>query len=163
VAENTAPDLYIRRAGPADRPRLIPLINSAFAIETFLEGSRTNDEQLAAMMAKGAILLAEDVSGRLFGSVYTELRGAGGYLGMLAVDPARQGLGVARRLMAAAEDRFRAQGCEMIEIVVLSLRPELPPIYERFGFIEVRREEFTPVRSLRPGYECHGIVMSKKL
>jgi len=51
----------------------------------------------------------------------------------------------------------------MIEIVVLSLRPELPPIYERFGFIEVRREEFTPVRSLRPGYECHGIVMSKKL
>jgi len=163
VAENTAPDLGIRPAVAADRPRLIPLINSAFAIETFLEGSRTNDEQLAAMMAKGAILLAEDASGCLLGSVYTELRGACGYLGMLAVDPARQGSGVARRLVAAAEDRFREQGCEAIEIVVLSLRPDLPPIYERFGFVEIRREEFTPVRSLRPGFECHGIVMSKKL
>ena len=163
MAENSAHDLHIRPAAAADRLRLIPLINSAFAIETFLEGSRTNDEQLAAMMAKGTILLAEDASGRLVGSVYTELRDASGYLGMLAVDPARQGLGVARRLVAAAEDRFRTHGCQAIEIVVLSLRPELPPIYERFGFIEVRREEFTPVRSLRPGYECHGIVMSKKL
>jgi len=163
VAENTAPDLQIRPGGAADRPRLITLINSAYAIETFLEGSRTNDEQLSAMMAKGVILLAEDASGCLLGSVYTELRGASGYLGMLAVDPARQGSGVARRLVAAAEDRFRAQGCELIEIIVLSLRPELLPIYQRFGFVEVRREAFTPVRSLRPGFECHGIVMSKQL
>jgi ribosomal protein S18 acetylase RimI-like enzyme len=160
---NPLETLNFRPATAADRPRLIPLINSAFAIETFLEGTRTSDEQLATMMEKGTILLVEDASGFLLGSVYTELRGSSGYLGMLAVDPARQGSGVARRLIAEAEARFRAQGCDAIEIVVLSLRPELPPIYERFGFVEVRREEFTPVRSLRTGFECHGIVMIKKL
>jgi len=56
----TSPDLNIRLAIPSDRPRLIPLINAAFAIETFLEGTRTDDERLAAMMQKGEILLAED-------------------------------------------------------------------------------------------------------
>jgi ribosomal protein S18 acetylase RimI-like enzyme len=163
MADIRVPDISIRQAIAVDRPRLVPLINSAFAIETFLDGTRTNDEQLAAMMEKGTVLLAEDKSGCLLGSVYTERRGTCGYLGMLAVDPARQGSGIARRLMEEAEGRFRAQGCEAIEIIVLSLRADLPPIYERFGFVEIRREEFTPVRSLRPGFECHGIVMSKRL
>ena len=38
MAVNTAPEHCIRAANAADRPRLIPLINSAFEIETFLEG-----------------------------------------------------------------------------------------------------------------------------
>jgi hypothetical protein len=69
---------------------LIPLINSAFAIETFLEGTRTDEERLAGMMRKGAILAAEDGAGKLLGCVYTEARGKHGYLGQLAVDPAHQ-------------------------------------------------------------------------
>ena len=70
-----APALRIRLATPADRPRLIPLINAAFAIETFLEGTRTDEERLSAMMKKGEILVSEDASGRLLASIYAELRG----------------------------------------------------------------------------------------
>jgi ribosomal protein S18 acetylase RimI-like enzyme len=115
------------------------------------------------MMEKGSILLAEDGGGRLLGCVYTEVRGARGYLGQLAVDPAHQGLGLARRLVEAAEDRFRQLGCEAVDITVLSLRPELPPIYRRFGYAETGTEEFHPTQPLKAGVECHCIVMSKQL
>ena len=158
-----APALNIRLATPADSPSLIPLINSAFAIETFLEGTRTDDERLAAMMQKGEILVAEDASGRLLASIYAETRGSRGYLGMLAVDPAHQRAGIGQRMLAASEDHFRARGCEAIDITVLSLRPELLPIYRRLGFVETGTEEFHMARELKDGQQCHCIVMSKPL
>jgi ribosomal protein S18 acetylase RimI-like enzyme len=155
--------IRFRMAAANDRPRLIPLINAAFSIEEFFEGTRTDEERLAAMMAKGSILIAEDGAGQLLASVYTELRGKRGYLGMLAVDPAQQGKGLGRRMMEAAEVLFREKGCEAIDIVVLSLRPELPPIYRRYGYVETGTEEFKTVRPLQPGVECHCITMSKQL
>ena len=153
----------IRPATAADRMRLIPLINSAFSIETFLEGTRTDEDRLAAMMRKGEILVAENGAGQLLGCVYTEVRGARGYLGQLAVDPASQGTGLARRIVAAAEDSLRRQGCEAVDITVLNMRPELPPIYRRFGYVETGTGEFHPSRPLKSGVECHCILMSKQL
>jgi predicted N-acetyltransferase YhbS len=155
--------LHIRPATDADRPHLIPLINSAFSIETFFEGTRTDEERLAAMMSKGEILAAEDDNRLLLGCVYVEVRGARGYLGQLAVDPARQRSGLGARIMQAAEEHLRRQGCEAVDILVLNLRPELPPIYRRLGYIETGTEAFHSPRPLKPGTECHCIVMSKKL
>ena len=155
--------IHFRLATPADRPRLIPLINSAFSIETFLEGTRTDEVRLAATMQTGEILLAEDPSGHILACVYTEIRGNRGYLGQLAVAPTHQGSGLARRLAASAEDRFRINGCVAVEITVLSLRPELPRIYRRYGYIESRTEEYHPLQPLKHGEECHSIVMSKPL
>ena len=161
---STESPLHFRVATDADRPRIIALVNSAYSIETFLEGTRTDDERLSAMMKKGVILLAEDNSGQLLGCVYTEVRGPRGYLGQLAVDPAHQGKGLARIIVQAAEDRLRAEGCDVVDITVLNLRPELPPIYRRFGYIESGIvEEFRPTRQLAPGVEIHGIRMSKQL
>jgi len=156
-------DLNIRLATPTDRPRLIPVINSAFAIESFLEGTRTDDERLAAMMQKGEILLVEDSSGQILACIYAETHGTRGYLGMLAVDPARQRSGLGKRLLSAAEDRFRAKGCEAVDISVLSLRPELLPIYRRLGFSETGTEEFQMSSTLKDNQECHCIKMSKPL
>ena len=159
----TIPDVRVRQATTADRPRLIELINSAFSVETFLEGTRTDEERLAAMMEKGAILIAEDAAGHLLGSVYTELRGLRGYIGMLAVDPDHQRSGIGGRLMEAAEDHFRRLCCTAVDITVLSLRPELPPLYRRFGYVETGTEDFHPSHPQKPGFECHCIVMSKDL
>jgi ribosomal protein S18 acetylase RimI-like enzyme len=163
TVSSPTPDLHFRVAIADDRPRVIPLINSAFSIETFLDYTRTDEVRLAFLMEKGSILLAEDASGHLLGSVYTELRGRRGYLGMLAVDPSHQRSGLGRRIVEAAEERFRQQGCEAVDISVLSLRPELPPIYRRFGYVETGTEEFIPSRPLKDGLECHCIVMSKQL
>jgi len=157
------PDVFFRVAEDSDRARLIAMINAAFAIKTFLDYERTDDGRLADMTKKGAILLAEDASGELLGSVYVEQRGKRGYLGMLAVEPSHQHSGLGRRLTKAAEDRLRALGCEAVDITVLSLRPELPPIYRRFGYVETGTEPFVPSRALKEGLACHGIVMSKRL
>jgi len=155
--------LRMREATAADRPRLVAHINLAFSIENFIEGTRTDDEQLAAMMERGRILMAEDAADCLQASVYIELRGQRGYLGMLAVDPAHQGRGLAHRTVEAAEERLRQQGCEAVDILVLSQRSELLPIYRKFGYMETGTQEFKPSRALRPGVECYAIVMSKKL
>jgi len=139
------------------------VINAAFAIETFLEGTRTDDERLAAMMQKGEILLVEDSSGQILACIYAETHGTRGYLGMLAVNPARQRSGLGKRLLSAAEDHFRAKGCEAVDISVLSLRPELLPIYRRLGFSETGTEEFQMSSTLKDNQECHCIKMSKPL
>jgi GNAT superfamily N-acetyltransferase len=165
TATNSKTDASIcfRLAAESDRARLIPLINAAFAIETFLEGTRTDEERLAAAMRKGSILLAEDGGGRLLGCVYAEMRGERGYLGQLAVDPAHQGAGLGRLIVEAAEEHLRRQGCAAVDISVLSLRPELLPIYRRFGYVETGVEEFNPSRALKSGGTCHCVVMSKQL
>ena len=157
------PVLQIRLATPADRPRLIPLINAAFSVETFFEGTRTDDERLTAMMQKGDILLAEDSSGQILASIYAETRANRGYLGMLAVDPAHQRSGLGKQMLSAAENHFRASGCEAIDITVLSLRPEMLPIYGRLGFVETGTEEFQMSRAVKDGQPCHCIKMSKPL
>ena len=160
---DSEPLIRFRVAEAGDRARLIPLINAAFSIETFLEGTRTDEERLAATMRKGSILLAEDGGGRLLGCVYAEVRGERGYLGQLAVDPAHQGAGLGRLIVEAAEEFLRRQGCGAVDISVLSLRPELLPIYRRFGYVETGVEAFNPSRALKDGGTCHCVVMSKTL
>jgi ribosomal protein S18 acetylase RimI-like enzyme len=118
-------------------------------------------------MAKGKILLAEQLAeasiGPILGCIYTEQRGQRGYLGMLAIDPAHQRKGIGQVLLRAAEALLRHQGCLAVDIFVLSLRPELPAIYRRFGYVETGVEPFHPSRALKPGVECHSIVLSKQL
>jgi ribosomal protein S18 acetylase RimI-like enzyme len=157
------PAVRLRLAAPADGPRLIALTNAAFAVESFFDGTRIDSERLAALMAKGRILIAVDRGGKLVASVYMELRGTRGYLGMLAVDPALQGRGLGRKMVGVAENRFRRLRLTAVDITVLSLRPELPPIYRKLGYVETGTEEFRPSVPLKPGLKCHCIVMSKPL
>lgn len=155
--------LHIRSATTADSDRLIPLINAAFAVETFMTAPRTDPERLAASLDKGTILLAEDSSGQIVAAIYVEIRGERGYAGMLAVNPIDQGSGIGRRMMLAAEEFLRSRGCVAVDITVLSLRTELPPVYRRFGFVETGTEPFHYPHPLADGQECHCIVMSKSL
>lgn len=153
----------VREATAADADRLIPLINAAFAVETFLKGPRTDPERLAAAIKNGAILLAEDAGGGIAASVYVELRGNRGYAGMLAVNPGRQRTGLGARMMGEAEAYLRRHGCEAVDITVLSLRPELPPLYRKLGFVETGTEPFVYPHPIEGGRKCYCIVMSKPL
>ncbi len=159
-----APPLRIRPATAADIPRLVPMINAAFIVETFLEGTRTDLDRLCAYMLKGEFLLAEDASGQLIGSIYTELRPPRGYLGMLAIHPAHQRAGHGSTLMAAGEKHLRGKGCHAIDISVIEWRTELPPIYRKLGYVDTAIQDFQPSQKLKPGVPpCRVIVMSKPL
>jgi sugar-phosphatase len=156
-------ELRVRVASVSDCEALASLINSAFAIEKFLEGERTDQEQLKEMMRKGQFLLGCDAAGQLVASVYVEVRGSRGYFGMLAVHPQQQKNGLGSKMVGAAEEYCRARGCGAMDLVVLSLRTELPPLYRKLGYAESGVEEFHPERAFIGTADCHCIVMSKDL
>ncbi len=160
---NSISPVRIRTATAADMPAMIPVVNAAFAIETFLDGTRTDEERMAEMMRKGDFLVAEDRAGHVVATVYLEVRGERGYFGMLAIDPRQQGTGLGRRMVEAAENHCRQHGCKHVDIVVLSLRTDLPPFYRKLGYVETGREDFRTSRPLKDGVECHGVTMSKAL
>ena len=155
-------DIQVRLASMDDRRAMMPAINQAFAIEKFLEGTRTDEARLAEMMENGEFLIAQNGSGNIVASVYVEIKGARGYLGMLAVDPAEQGQGLGRLMVDAVEEYCRQRGCSGVDLVVISLRTDLPPFYRRLGYLETGTEEFHPSRKLKAGIECHCMVMSKE-
>jgi len=140
---------------------LTRLINAAFVVERpFLEGERIDERGTREFFEKGKFLVLEDSSG-MHGCVYCELRGDRGYLGLLAVDAARQGAGLGRKLMAAAEKYFRGSGCVAVDLRVISQRTPLPAYYRHLGYAETGTAPFAaslPIKA--PG---HYILMSKQL
>jgi GNAT superfamily N-acetyltransferase len=153
--------LSIRFAQSADVGALAALINAAFRVEQpFIEGDRTNPDGVRTYMQKGKFLLAEDAAG-LAGCAYVELRGDRGYLGLLGVDPPRQGTGLGRRLMDAAENYFREAGCHAVDLRIVSARAPLPAFYRHLGYLETGTAPFAPDVPLKT--PCHYILMSKTL
>ena len=155
-----------RVAVQADVPELVRLINKAYVVEEFfVAGDRTNAAQVRDRMSRpGACFLAVDdldASERLAACVWVEVRGDRGYFGMLAVDPERQGRGLARLLIAAIEDHCRAAGCRFLDISVVNLRTELPAFYRQFGFAPYGPAPFhDPEKLTRP---AHLVLMTKPL
>jgi GNAT superfamily N-acetyltransferase len=153
--------LSIRFAQSADVESLARLINIAFRVELpFIDGDRINPNGVREYMKKGKFLLAEDSSG-LAGCVYVELRGDRGYLGLLGVEPRRQGTGLGRKLMAAAEEFFRGLSCLAVDLRIVSARTPLPAFYRHLGYIETGTAPFP--QDVPAKAPCHYILMSKSL
>ena len=153
--------ISIRTAQSGDVPRLARLINAAFIVEQFVfDGDRINAEETQAFMETGQFLIAEDSAG-FAGCVYVEVRNDRGYLGLLAVAPACQGEGLGRKLVAAAEDYFRAQDCCAVDLRIISPRTPLPAFYLHLGYAESGTAPFSP--SLQSKVPGHYIIMSKAL
>lgn len=164
TSPNSAPSVRIRVATAADMASMLAIINTAFAIETFLAGTRTNAEEMAKMMRTGEFLLADDASGHLLACVYTEIRGDRGYFGMLSVDPSRQGTGLGKFMVETAENHCRSRGCVAMDMTVLSLRPDLPPFYRKLGYSQTGTEEYVPSRPFfKDAPRCDLMLFSKFL
>lgn len=148
-------------AGAADVEALARLINAAFVVEqSFIAGERIDVAGVREYMGRGKFIVSEDAAG-LVGCVYVELRSERGYLGLLGVAPVRQGTGLGRKLMEAAEGYFRAAGCRGIDLRIISPRMPLPAFYEHMGYKQTGTAPFAtdvPVK-----VPCHYILMSKLL
>ena len=153
--------LRFRVASVAHAGALARLINSAFRVEQpFIEGDRINPDGVRAYMEKGKFLLAEDAEG-LTGCVYVELHGDRGYLGLLGVEPQRQGTGLGRKLMDAAENFFRQAGCVAVDLRIVSARAPLPSFYRHLGYLETSTAPFAP--DVPAKVPWHYILMSKTI
>jgi GNAT superfamily N-acetyltransferase len=111
-------------------------------------------------MNSGKFLLAESAT-TLMGCVYVELRATRGYIGLLSVVPERQGTGLGRKLMNAAEDFFREERCEAVDLRVISQRTPLPAFYGHLGYTETGTAPFA--ETAKPKAPGHYIIMSKSL
>jgi len=155
-------DKELRFATEADIPALIELVNAAFQVEKFFKiGERTDENEVRKCFETGRFLILEDRSG-MTGSIYVEVRGDRGYMGLLAVSPLQQRQGIGSRLMAAGEEFCREMGCHAVDISMVDLRTELPPLYERFGYRITGTAPF-PADIMPVGIPCTFITMSKPL
>jgi ribosomal protein S18 acetylase RimI-like enzyme len=158
-----------RMGMPDDIPAIAEVINRAYRVEEFfVTGDRTSEEDVRTRMnppKSGFLVVDDEVNAterrRLAGAVYFELRGDRGYFGMLAVDPERQGLGLGRLLVTAAESHCRAASCDFLDIVMVNLRRELPAFYERLGYVPTGTAPFPSTDRLRQ--DAHLIIMTKPL
>ena len=159
---------HLRTARAAEAAAIAALVNAAFQVEAFFKrGDRTDAGEIGNMMQRGEFLVldhseAPDAPGTgLAACVYTRTNGDRGYFGMLSIDPRSQGRGLGRSIIAAVESRFRAQGCRGIDIHVVNVRKELPPFYERLGYVASGTLPFPDDGGATQ--PCHFIVMTKRV
>jgi ribosomal protein S18 acetylase RimI-like enzyme len=112
-----------------------------------LDGQRTDAEEVSRLLeARDSLILLGEIDGALAASVHLESQGDGiAYLGMLAVRPEWQGLGLGRRMIAAAEARAVDDwGAAKMVMTVIDLRQELIAFYGRCGYARTGRSQPFP-------------------
>lgn len=154
--------ISVRRARPDDARALADLVNRAYAVEGFfVDGHRTTPEEIEKLVGKGTFLVLEQ-GAVLAAAVYVDTRDARGvgYIGMLSVEPALQGMGLGTRLVRIAEAMCEAMGAASVRLRIVNLREELHRWYKSLGY----REAGTFPYDHRPVKQaCHFVEMHKWL
>jgi ribosomal protein S18 acetylase RimI-like enzyme len=93
------------------------------------------DRRLAALIEfTPGLFLAAERGGELVGSVMASWDGRRGWINRLAVDPSARGARLGDRLMAAAEDRLRAIGCDKVNLLIEPDNAGVERFYRRLGY-----------------------------
>jgi len=151
VSMTTQTPLAFREATPEDVPLLLPLIRTAYrgtegwtTEAAYLNDKRISDTDLLAKINRpnGIVFIVTHAeTGDLIACCEVELQASSdaadptAYFGLFAVDPARQGGGIGKQVLARAEafarERWQAKRMEMF---VIWLRSELIDYYVRRGY-----------------------------
>lgn len=153
--------ISVRRARPEDAAALAELVNRAYAVEGFfVDGERTSASEIARLIREGSFLVLErGGESRIAAAVYVVTNEEGGYIGMLSVDPALQGMGLGTRLVRIAEAMCEAMGATSVRLRIVNLREELGRWYRHLGYHEVGTAPFEgPTKQ-----PCHFVEMHKPL
>jgi len=150
-----------RHERPPDIPALVRLVNRAFEAESpYIEGERVNEPTLREMLGRGNFLLFEE-DGEIVACTYIEPRGDRAHLGLVSVDPTRQGQGLGSQLMNAVEAHCRQAGFREMELRFINHRTEIERFYTRLGFARTGLTE--PVTNHRVKVPFHFVQMVKQL
>ncbi|WP_375291618.1 GNAT family N-acetyltransferase [Qipengyuania sp.] len=155
----------IRPATSADLPALAALIERAYRGDTarlgwtheadLLFDTRLSEGELEEILHdpdQTQLVMLE--GGTLLGCVNVARRSSNlAYLGLLCIEPTRQGEGLGRGLIAAAETHAHdAFGCSAIEMTVIEQRSELIAYYQRRGWQVTGEQRDFPVALDPPLY-----------
>ncbi|MEO5808737.1 MAG: GNAT family N-acetyltransferase [Sphingomicrobium sp.] len=172
--------MHLELATPDDLPALHALIESAYRGDTaragwsheadLLDGQRTDLHELGAMIADPArrLLLLRDGESLRACVALTDQGDGLAYLGLLTVEPGRQGLGLGKMMLAAAEDHaVRELGALRIEMTVIVQRDELIAWYQRRGYALTGERRPFPLTDARFGKprrdDLEFVVIEKSL
>jgi ribosomal protein S18 acetylase RimI-like enzyme len=132
--------VQLRPAGSADVPAVARVTREAYAVYVERIGRQpapaTADH--AALVAAGDVVVAT-LEDTVVGVLVARPRGASLLLESVAVDPARQGLGIGRALVAHAETLAAGAGLEAVELYTNQAMTENLRLYPRLGYVETHR------------------------
>lgn len=135
-----------RAANAADVPALVDLVTSAYRGDRsragwtteadFLDGNRIDPEVLLADIARpqSRVLVMDNDEG-LLACAHVAIEDGAGYFGMFSVQPAMQGAGIGKTMLAEAERIVRDEWCvSTMRMTVIDIRDSLIAFYERRGY-----------------------------
>ena len=152
--------LRLRPLREADAPVATELIREAFARQSVVtdppsSALRETTQTVAAHIARDGGLCAED-GDQMLGVVLWGEREGGLYLGRLAVRPPHRGRGIARALVAAAEDEARRRGLPRLHLSARLVLADNRGLFAAYGFKERRLDT-------HDGYSAPTSVVMEKM
>ncbi|MGW5676484.1 GNAT family N-acetyltransferase [Streptomyces sp. NPDC003860] len=167
--------LTFRAAQEEDVPALVALVQSAYRGEESKLGWSSEADLIAGIRidAEGVRTIIRASDSRLVvvadGSetvscFHLERRGEWAYFGLFAVRPGLQGVGVGRRVIAAAEEMARAEwSAREVRMTVIAQRVELIAWYERCGYRRTGRLSPFPYGDERVGTPLRDDLVFEEL
>lgn len=126
----------IRAAADADQADIIALWHACGLVVSHNDPAA--DFRFALAGPGSAVLVAEREGG-IIGSVMVGHDGHRGWLYYLAAAPERQGQGIGRALVAAAEAWLRSRGVPKVQLMIRPTNTAVARFYDRLGYAEEPR------------------------
>lgn len=130
-----SPTTTIREMRDDDAAGVTALWHAAGVARPWNDPAR--DIAFARRDAHSTILVAEQ-GGRIVGSAMLGEDGHRGWVYYVAVDPALQGAGLGRQMMAAVEAWLAARGVWKVQLLVREDNRRVVEFYERLGYKDTR-------------------------
>lgn len=167
----------ISKAELKDANTIANLVNSAYrgshakkgwtTEADMIDGTRTDPAALTDLIQKtDTTILKYEQDGAIIGCVELRIVDKKLYLGMLTVEPEIQGGGIGKKLLSAAEDFGKQNGCLSVFMTVITIRKELIDWYKRHGYVETGERKpfhFNDERFGKPKQQLEFLVLEKAL
>ena len=134
--------IRLRPATAGDAEPLRALVQAAYSpyVERIGGRPRPMDDDYAGAVRDGRVTVAER-DGGLAGLIVLDRESDGLVIDNVAVDPAHQGIGVGRALLAHAESTAAEAGLREIRLFTHELMTENQALYRWIGYVETGRTE----------------------
>jgi len=167
----------ISRAELKDVTAIATLVNSAYRGDyakkgwtteaDLIDGTRTDAAALSDIIKKtDTIILKYERDDKIIACVELKIVDGRLYLGMLTVEPSIQGGGIGKKMLSAAEDFGKQQGCRSVYMTVITIREELIDWYKRHGYVDTGERKpfhFNDPRFGQPKQKLEFLVLEKQL
>jgi ribosomal protein S18 acetylase RimI-like enzyme len=124
--------LVIESALPGDEAAVTALWRACGLVTDY--NDPVADFRFAKESFESDVLVGRDAAGAVIGSVMVGHDGHRGWLYYVAADPAVQGGGVGRAMVAAAEDWLRVRKVLKVQLLVRNTNQKIVGFYEKLGF-----------------------------